>query len=70
MTIAEVANDLTPDTLRYYERIGLIPGVSRASGGIRNYFSPLRTQTEPKACRLSSRLQWKPASVSSIYEEL
>jgi DNA-binding transcriptional MerR regulator len=39
MTIAEVAKkyDLTPDTLRYYERIGLIPGVSRTSGGIRDY---------------------------------
>jgi MerR family transcriptional regulator, aldehyde-responsive regulator len=39
MSIAEVAKkyDLTPDTLRYYERIGLIPGVSRTSGGIRDY---------------------------------
>ena len=39
MTIAEVAKkfDLTADTLRYYERMGLIPGVSRTSGGIRNY---------------------------------
>lgn len=39
MTIAEVAKkfDLTADTLRYYERIGLIPGVNRTSGGIRDY---------------------------------
>jgi DNA-binding transcriptional MerR regulator len=39
MTITEVAKefDLTPDTLRYYERAGLIPGVNRTSGGIRNY---------------------------------
>ena len=39
MTITEVAKkyDLTPDTLRYYERIGLIPGVGRTSGGIRDY---------------------------------
>jgi DNA-binding transcriptional MerR regulator len=39
MTIAEVAKkyELTPDTLRYYERVGLIPGVGRTSGGIRNY---------------------------------
>lgn len=39
MTIAEVAKkyDLTPDTLRYYERIGLIPEVGRSSGGIRDY---------------------------------
>jgi DNA-binding transcriptional MerR regulator len=39
MMIAEVSNkfDLSQDTLRYYERIGLIPGVSRAKGGNRNY---------------------------------
>jgi MerR family transcriptional regulator, aldehyde-responsive regulator len=39
MTIADVAKkyDLTADTLRYYERIGLIPGVSRTTGGIRDY---------------------------------
>ena len=39
MTISEVAQkyDLTPDTLRYYERIGLLPNVSRTSGGIRDY---------------------------------
>lgn len=39
MTIAKVAKkyDLTPDTLRYYERIGLIPGVGRTSGSIRDY---------------------------------
>lgn len=39
MTIAEVSQkyDLTPDTLRYYERIGLITKVQRNSNGIRNY---------------------------------
>ncbi len=39
MTIAEVSQkyDLTPDTLRYYERIGLITKVPRNSNGIRNY---------------------------------
>ncbi len=39
MTIAEVAKKfaLTPDTLRYYERIGLLPNVSRTPGGIRDY---------------------------------
>lgn len=39
MTIAKVAKkyELTPDTLRYYERIGLLPNVARTSGGIRNY---------------------------------
>ena len=39
MTIAEVAEKygLTTDTLRYYERIGLLAPVSRTKGGIRNY---------------------------------
>lgn len=39
MTIREVAHryDITQDTLRYYEKIGMIPAVGRTSGGIRNY---------------------------------
>lgn len=39
MTISEVSHklDISPDTLRYYERIGLIPSVKRTEGGIRNY---------------------------------
>lgn len=39
MTITEVSKkfDLTQDTLRYYERIGLIPSVNRNKSGIRDY---------------------------------
>lgn len=39
MTIAEVSKkyDLSQDTLRYYERIGLLPAVSRNKSGIRDY---------------------------------
>ena len=39
MTIAEVSRrfDLSADTLRYYERIGLIPPVPRTKSGIRDY---------------------------------
>lgn len=39
MTIAEVSKqyDLTQDTLRYYERVGMIPPVNRTSGGLRDY---------------------------------
>ena len=39
MTIKEVCEkyDITPDTLRYYERVGVIPEVTRTAGGIRNY---------------------------------
>ncbi len=45
MTIAEVSKkyDLTPDTLRYYERIGLLSNVPRNNNGIRNY--------DDKTCR-------------------
>ncbi|MDP4152616.1 MAG: MerR family transcriptional regulator [Bacillota bacterium] len=39
MTITEVARQyaLTADTLRYYERIGLLPSVRRTPGGVRDY---------------------------------
>ncbi len=39
MTIAEVSRkyDLSQDTLRYYERVGLIPSVNRNKSGIRDY---------------------------------
>ena len=39
MTIAEVSRkyDSSADTLRYYERIGLIPPVPRTRGGLRDY---------------------------------
>ncbi|MDR3115076.1 MAG: MerR family transcriptional regulator, partial [Treponema sp.] len=39
MTIAEVAEryGLSTDTLRYYERIGLLAPVPRTKGGIRDY---------------------------------
>ncbi|MFZ5879141.1 MAG: MerR family transcriptional regulator [Chloroflexota bacterium] len=39
MKIQEVSEKfgLSTDTLRYYERIGLLPPVNRNGGGIRNY---------------------------------
>ncbi|MFV0519855.1 MAG: MerR family transcriptional regulator [Lachnospirales bacterium] len=39
MTIKEVSEkfDLTQDTLRYYERVGMIPTVTRNTSGIRDY---------------------------------
>ena len=39
VTIKEVSEkyQISQDTLRYYERIGVIPKVTRTSGGIRNY---------------------------------
>ncbi|MBP0983557.1 MAG: MerR family transcriptional regulator [Oscillospiraceae bacterium] len=39
MTIKEVSEKygVSQDTLRYYERIGVIPEVTRTAGGIRDY---------------------------------
>ncbi len=39
MTIGEVSKlyEISSDTLRYYEKIGLIPHVNRSSSGVRNY---------------------------------
>ena len=39
MRISEVSeqSDLSSDTLRYYERIGLIPPVNRNDSGVRDY---------------------------------
>ena len=39
MTITEVSKkyDITADTLRYYERVGMIPPVTRTASGIRDY---------------------------------
>ena len=39
MKIAEVSKTygMSADTLRYYERIGLLPGVTRNSSGVRDY---------------------------------
>ena len=39
MTIKDVCErfDITQDTLRYYERVGMIPAVTRTAGGIRDY---------------------------------
>ena len=39
MTIKEISEkyDISQDTLRYYERVGMIPKVNRTAGGIRDY---------------------------------
>lgn len=39
MTIKEVSEKygISQDTLRYYERVKVIPGVTRTAGGIRDY---------------------------------
>lgn len=39
MTIAQVSKkyEITQDTLRYYEKVGMIPPVNRTAGGQRDY---------------------------------
>ena len=56
MTIKEVSEkyDISQDTLRYYERVGLIPAVSRTSGGIRNYDDEALGWVENAVCMRSA----------------
>lgn len=59
MTIAEVSRkfDLSPDTLRYYERIGLIPPVPRTKSGIRDYDAESCGWIELMKCMRSAGVQ-------------
>lgn len=59
MTIAEVSRtyDITADTLRYYERIGLIPPVPRTKGGIRDYDEDSCLWIELMKCMRKSGVQ-------------
>lgn len=56
MTIKEVCKkyDITPDTLRYYERVGVIPEVARTAGGIRNYSEEDMKWVENAICMRSA----------------
>ncbi len=58
MTIAQVAkkHGMTPDTLRYYERIGLLPNVARTLGGIRDYSDDDLKRVEFIKCMRSAGL--------------
>ncbi|MBD5161728.1 MAG: MerR family transcriptional regulator [Oscillibacter sp.] len=59
MTIAKVSKKygMTADTLRYYERIGLIPPVPRTPGGIRNYDAESCRWIELMKCMRSAGVQ-------------
>lgn len=52
MTIKEVCSrfNISPDTLRYYERVGVIPEVHRTAGGIRDYTDEDIGWVETAAC--------------------
>ena len=58
MTIKEVSEKygISPDTLRYYERINVIPAVTRTSGGIRDYQEEDLRWVELAVCMRSAGL--------------
>ncbi len=58
MKIAEVSEryGLSSDTLRYYERIGLLPPVNRAESGIRDYTELDARRVEFVKCMRSAGL--------------
>ena len=59
MTIAEVSKkyELSADTLRYYERIGLVPPVPRNKSGIRDYATESCQWVELMKCMRSAGVQ-------------
>lgn len=59
MTIADVSKkyDMSADTLRYYERIGLIPPVPRSKSGIRDYDEEACRWIELMKCMRSAGVQ-------------
>lgn len=59
MTIAQVSQKygLSQDTLRYYERIGIIPPVPRNKSGIRDYDEVSCNWIELMKCMRSSGVQ-------------
>ena len=59
MTIAETSRKygLTADTLRYYERIGLIPPVPRTKSGVRDYDEESCRWIELVKCMRSAGVQ-------------
>ena len=59
MTIAQVSQKygLSQDTLRYYERIGIIPPVPRNKSGIRDYDEVSRSWIELMKCMRAAGVQ-------------
>ena len=58
MTIKEVSEkyNITADTLRYYEKAGMIPPVTRDANGIRNYTEEDLRWVELAICMRSAGL--------------
>ena len=68
-TIKEVSEryGISQDTLRYYERSGMIPAVSRTAGGIRDYGQKDLEWVELALCMRGAGL---PVEVMARYVEL
>lgn len=58
MTIKEVSKkfSFTPDTLRYYEKVGLIGPIQRTSSGIRDYTTSDLERIEFVKCMRNARV--------------
>lgn len=58
MTIKEISEkyNIPADTLRYYEKVGVIPPVTRTAGGIRNYTDEDIAWVENAICMRSAGL--------------
>ncbi len=69
MTIKEVCEKyrISPDTLRYYERVGVIPAVHRTGGGIRDYTPQDLSSVENAICMRSAGV---PVEMVSEYVKL
>lgn len=69
MTIKEVSEryQISQDTLRYYERTGMIPRVTRTAGGIRDYQEEDLGWVEMALCMRSAGL---PVEAMTRYVKL
>lgn len=72
MTIKEASEKygVTPDTLRYYERIGIIPAVPRTKSGVRDYDEASCGWIELTKCLRAAGVQIEALiQYSSLYQQ-
>lgn len=72
MTIKEASEkyEISPDTLRYYERIGIIPAVPRTKSGIRDYDEASCGWIELTKCLRAAGVQIEALiQYSSLYQQ-
>ena len=81
MQIAEVAKryGITVDTIRYYERIGLVPHVTLLPNGIRDFaeydcgwveFILCMRESGVQIDQLEDGADWRNAAVSQVWPEM